>query len=157
MYQIRVYQNKFTIQSTVSCRPLAKTNRIPTVDVCSWKAIFTLCRIAFSPSRKLYRMRLLFAHKKSCGGANSVTECFSKAESDISDRCSQYARYGFSWRYEKPYPAQCLWVNVPKLRRSCFQQVNIERDFNLRELKKAAEEKQKVREKNAKKEKNKSE
>ena len=25
----------------------------------------------------------------------SVTECFSKAESDISDRCSQYARYGF--------------------------------------------------------------
>lgn len=66
-------------------------------------------------------------------------------------------RYGFSWRYEKPYPAYCLWVNVPKLRRSCFQQVNIERDFNLRELKKAAEEKQKVREKNAKKEKNKSE
>lgn len=47
-----------------------KTNRIPTVDVCSCKAIFTLCRIAFSPSRKLYRMRLLFAHKKSCGGAN---------------------------------------------------------------------------------------
>ena len=93
-------------------------------------------------------MRLLFAHKKSCGGANSVTECFSKAESDISDRCSQYARYGFSRR---------LWVSMPKLRRSCFQQVNIERDFNLRELKKAAEEKQKVREKNAKKEKNKSE
>ena len=50
-----------------------------------------------------------------------------------------------------------LSVNMPKLRRSCFQQVNIERDFNLRELKKAAEEKQKVREKNAKKEKNKSE
>lgn len=48
-------------------------------------------------------------------------------------------------------------VNMLKLRRSCFQQVNIERDFNLRELKKAAEEKQKVREKNAKKEKNKSE
>ena len=46
---------------------------------------------------------------------------------------------------------------MPKLRRSCFQQINIERDFNLRELKKAAEEKQKVREKNAKKEKNKSE
>ena len=37
-------------------------------------------------------MRLLFAHKKSCGGANSVTECFSKVESDISDRCSQYTR-----------------------------------------------------------------
>ena len=35
----------------------------------------------------------------------SVTECISKAESDISDRCSQYARYGFSWRYGKPYPA----------------------------------------------------
>jgi len=48
-------------------------------------------------------------------------------------------------------------VNMPKLRPSCFQQVNIERDFNLRELKKAAEEKQKVKEKNAKKEKNKSE
>ena len=157
MYQIRVYQNKFTIQSTVSCRPLAKTNRIPTVDVCSCKAIFTLCRIAFSPSRKLYRMRLLFAHKNKLWRCESVTECISKAESDISDRCSQYARYGFSWRYEKPYPAQCLWVNMPKLRRSCFQQVNIERDFNLRELKKAAEEKQKVREKNAKKEKNKSE
>ena len=46
---------------------------------------------------------------------------------------------------------------MSKLRRSYFQQVNIERDFNLRELKKAAEEKQKVREKNAKKEKNKSE
>ncbi|KAM7444071.1 Thioredoxin-related transmembrane protein 2 [Porites harrisoni] len=38
-----------------------------------------------------------------------------------------------------------------------FTEVNIERDFNLRELKKAAEEKQRVREKNAKKEKNKSE
>lgn len=34
-------------------------------------------------------------------------------------------------------------------------QVNIERDFNLKELKKAAEEKEKLKEKNTKKEKNK--
>jgi len=34
-------------------------------------------------------------------------------------------------------------------------QVNIERDFNLKELKKAAEEKEKLKEKNAKKDKSK--
>ena len=37
------------------------------------------------------------------------------------------------------------------------QQVNIERDFNLKELKKAAEEMEKLRKKNAKKDKNKTE
>lgn len=40
---------------------------------------------------------------------------------------------------------------------SLRQQVNIERDFNLKELKKTAEEREKLKEKNAKKEKNKTE
>ncbi len=40
---------------------------------------------------------------------------------------------------------------------SLLLQINIERDFNLKELKKAAEEREKLKEKNAKKDKNKTE
>ena len=48
-------------------------------------------RIAFAPSRKSYRIGLLFTHMNGCGVAISVTErsCaapISKVERDISDR-----------------------------------------------------------------------
>ena len=51
----------------------------------------TLYRIAFAPTRKTYRIRLLFAHKNRDLGAISVTARkyaapISKMESDISDK-----------------------------------------------------------------------
>ena len=57
--------------------------------------MLTLCRIAFAPVRKLYRIGLLFTHKDTDFGAISVTErsCaapISKVKSHISDRCSYY-------------------------------------------------------------------
>ena len=54
-------------------------------------ALFTLCRMAFAPARKPYRIGLLFTHKNRDFGAISVTErsCaaqISKVETHIFDR-----------------------------------------------------------------------
>ena len=53
--------------------------------------MFTQHRITFAPSRKSYRIRLLFTNMNGCGVAISVTErsCAApilKVERDISDR-----------------------------------------------------------------------
>ena len=57
--------------------------------------MLTLCRVAFAPARKLYRIVLLFTRKNGDFGAISVTErscaaSISKVESYISDRCSYH-------------------------------------------------------------------
>ena len=57
--------------------------------------MLTLYRIALAPSRKSYRIRLLFTHKNGDFGPISVKErsyglLISKVESYISDRYSYY-------------------------------------------------------------------